>query len=194
MTNTSIDTVTDTDTRRAIAVMVLAFGADPLMRWIYPDPYAYLTGFPDFIRKFTGKGFDHKTAYHLHDFAGVTLWRPPGVEPEKKEIVSLLQRAVPRDLQNDLFNLFGQTGRYRPNKPYWHLSFIGIDPNRQHRGLGSRLIEHTLLTCDHDKKPAYLNASNPWLIPFYQRHGFQLLDTIQAGSSPPIFPMLRKPH
>lgn len=28
----------------------------------------------------------------------------------------------------------------------------------------------------------------------YERHGFELLGTIQVGTSPPIFPMLRTPR
>jgi len=194
MITTPIETVTETDVQRAIALMVLAFGADPIMRWIYPDPHAYLTYFPDFVRKFAGKGFDHKTAYHLDGFASVALWRPPGVEPDKNEIVTLLQRSVPATLRNDVFSLFGQASHYRPDAPYWHLSLIGADANQQGRGLGSMLMKHTLMGCDRDRKLAYLNTSNPKLIPFYERHGFAVLDTIQVGSSPPLFPMLRRPQ
>jgi hypothetical protein len=39
--------------------------------------------------------------------------------------------------------------------------------------------------------PAYLESSNPANVPLYERHGFRALGTIQAGSSPTIFPMLR---
>ena len=39
---------------------------------------------------------------------------------------------------------------------------------------------------------ACLESSNPKNIPLYERHGFELLGTIQVGASPPIFPMLRK--
>jgi hypothetical protein len=33
-----------------------------------------------------------------------------------------------------------------------------------------------------------MQPPNPANIPLYQRHGFDILDTIQVGSSPPIFP------
>nr|VFK55100.1 MAG: Acetyltransferase (GNAT) family protein [Candidatus Kentron sp. TUN]VFK58541.1 MAG: Acetyltransferase (GNAT) family protein [Candidatus Kentron sp. TUN]VFK61047.1 MAG: Acetyltransferase (GNAT) family protein [Candidatus Kentron sp. TUN] len=194
MTTTPINTVTDADMDRAIAVMVLVFSTDPIMRWIYREPYTYLTHFPNFVRKFSGKAFAWKTAYHIDDFAGVTLWRPPGVEPDKKEVITLLQRTVPKALQNDVFNIFAQAGDYRPHEPYWHLSFIGVDTNQQHRGLGSMLMEHGFASCDKDKKPVYLNVSNPKIIAFYERYGFELLGTIRIGSSPALFPMLRKPR
>nr|VFK38365.1 MAG: Acetyltransferase (GNAT) domain-containing protein [Candidatus Kentron sp. SD]VFK43533.1 MAG: Acetyltransferase (GNAT) domain-containing protein [Candidatus Kentron sp. SD]VFK79587.1 MAG: Acetyltransferase (GNAT) domain-containing protein [Candidatus Kentron sp. SD] len=194
MTMTSIKTTTDTDVPRAIAVMVLAFSADPLIRWIYPEPHAYLTCFPNFVRKFAGKAFEKKTLYHMDGFTGAALWRSPGVEPDKKEIVTLLQRTVPKSLQNEVFNLFGQASDYRPNDPYWHLSLIGVETHQRYRGLGSALMKHGLMACDRDRKLAYLNASNPETIPFYEQHGFEVLDTIRFGSSPSLVPMLRKPQ
>jgi hypothetical protein len=44
------------------------------------------------------------------------------------------------------------------------------------------------------KKYAYLGSPDPKNIPFYKRHGFELLGTIQVNMSPSIFPMLRKPR
>lgn len=55
-------------------------------------------------------------------------------------------------------------------------------------------MKHTLDACDRDHAPAYLESSNPKNIPLYERHEFELLGTIQVGTSPPIFPMLRKPR
>jgi hypothetical protein len=44
---------------------------------------------------------------------------------------------------------------------------------------------YALNQCDHENSVAYLESSNPKNIPFYQRHGFELLGTIQVGTSPP---------
>ena len=60
--------------------------------------------------------------------------------------------------------------------------------------LGAALMAHALVPCDRDQKLAYLDSTNPKNIPLYERHGFELLGTIQVGSSPPVFPMLRKPR
>jgi hypothetical protein len=55
-------------------------------------------------------------------------------------------------------------------------------------------LQHVLAMCDQDSKYAYLESSNSRNITLYQRHGFELLGTIQVNTSPSIFPMLRKPR
>ncbi|MCJ7787955.1 MAG: GNAT family N-acetyltransferase [Methyloceanibacter sp.] len=68
------------------------------------------------------------------------------------------------------------------------------DPALQGRGHVSALLRHTLSSCDADRMPAYLEATSARNVPFYRRHGFEAIGTIQLGASPPITPMLRKPR
>ena len=85
-------------------------------------------------------------------------------------------------------------GAYHPQEPHWHLPLIGTDPSRQRKGEGSALLRHALSVCDRQQTPAYLEATSSTSVPLYQRHGFEVLGTIQLKSSPPIFPMLRAPR
>jgi ribosomal protein S18 acetylase RimI-like enzyme len=59
---------------------------------------------------------------------------------------------------------------------------------------GSALMRHALSVCEREGKAAYLESTNPRNISLYVRFGFEIVGTIQIGSSPPIFPMLREPH
>ncbi len=56
------------------------------------------------------------------------------------------------------------------------------------------LLRHQLKICDRDGALAYLESSNPRNIALYERHGFEALGRIQAGTSPTMVPMLRKPR
>ena len=188
-----IRTATQRDEAGAIAVVVLAFGADPAARWTWPDPGAFLAHFPAFVRAFGGRAFAEGGAHLVDGHAGAALWLPPGIGPDEEAMGELLQRTAPAELQGDLAALFKQMARYHPSEPHWFLPFIGVDPARQGRGYGSALMRHALALCDRDHRLAYLESSNPKNVPLYQRHGFELLGTIQAGTSPTIFPMLRKP-
>jgi ribosomal protein S18 acetylase RimI-like enzyme len=84
--------------------------------------------------------------------------------------------------------------RYHPKEPHWYLPLIGIDPAHQGRGLGGALMRHATEICDRERVPAYLESSNLRNVPLYQRHGFEVMGKIQAGSSPVITPMLRWPQ
>jgi ribosomal protein S18 acetylase RimI-like enzyme len=191
---TPIETVTQSDQASAIAAVVLAFGADPAARWTWPDPQQYLVHFPEFVNALGGKAFAHGGAYRTDGYAGVALWLPPDVRPDEDALVALLQSTGSASIQKDLFAVFEQMEGYHPRDPHWYLPFIGVDPSQQGKGYGSALMKHTLDACDRDHTPAYLESSNPKNVPLYERHGFELLGTIQVGTSPPIFPMLRKPR
>jgi ribosomal protein S18 acetylase RimI-like enzyme len=189
-----VRSATPSEEAATIAVVVLAFASDPVARWSWPDPGAYLEHFPAFVRAFGGRAFAEGAAHTVEGHAGAALWLPPGIGPDEEAMGGLLERTTPAHLQGDIFALLEQMGRFHPKEPHWYLPLIGVDPARQSRGLGSALMRHALALCDRDKRPAYLESTNPKNVPLYRRLGFELLGTIQAGSSPPLFPMLRKPY
>jgi ribosomal protein S18 acetylase RimI-like enzyme len=189
-----IKTVTPSNADQAVGAIVLAFSADPIARWFYPDPHRYLLHLPSFIRAFAGKAFEHNSAYYVDGYLGAALWLPPDVHPDKDALLALLQHSIPDEKQQEIFAFIEQMDRSHPAKPHWYLPMIGVDPTSQGNGYGSALLKHALERCDGEGQLAYLEASSPTSIPLYQRHGFELAGTIQVGSSPPLFPMLRKPR
>jgi ribosomal protein S18 acetylase RimI-like enzyme len=194
MATPTIKTATTSDEAQAIAAVVLAFGADPAARWTWPDPQQYLEHFPTFIKAMGGGAFAHDSAYYVDGYLGAALWLPPGVSSDEDAVTTLLERTASASAKKDGIGVFEQMERYHPSEPHWYLPFIGIDPSQQGKGYGGALMKHALVPCDRDHKLAYLESSNPKNIPLYERHGFELLGTIQVGASPPIFPMLRKPR
>ncbi|MFW5730372.1 MAG: GNAT family N-acetyltransferase [Desulfonatronovibrionaceae bacterium] len=94
----------------------------------------------------------------------------------------------------DLIDLYEQLDTCHPAEPHWHLTFAGVDPACQKQGLGTALIQHSLAHIDARNGVAYLESTTWDSVPLYERLGFQLLGSIQAGSSPPMYPMLRKPR
>jgi ribosomal protein S18 acetylase RimI-like enzyme len=194
MTTPIIKTATVSDEAPAIAVVVLAFSTDPAARWTWPDPNQYLRHFPGVVSVFGGNAFAHESAYYVDGYAGAALWLPPKVSPDEDALITLLKRTGSTQFQKDGVAVFEQMGRYHPQEPHWYLPLIGVDPFHQGKGYGTALMQHALIPCDRDQTLAYLESSNPKNIPLYERHGFELLGTIQVGTSPPIFPMLRTPR
>ena len=187
-----IKTVTPSSADQAVGTVVLAFSADPIARWFYPDPHQYLLHLPSFVRAFAGKAFEHNSAYCVDGYLGAALWLPPDVHPDENVLAALLQRTIPEENQQEIFAFTERMNSSHPSEPHWYLPMIGVDPAKQGNGYGSALMKHALARCDSEGKLAYLESSSPRSIPFYRRHGFELLGTIQVGSSPPLFPMLRK--
>lgn len=177
----------------AIAAVTMGFSTDPVARWMYPDPADFLRWFPLFVNAFAGKAFASRTAFASGDSCGAALWLPPGIEPDDEKIVKLVADTLDKDIQPDFMALFEAMGDAHPTEPHWYLPMIGVDTHKQGNGLGAALMRFALDRVDADGSPAYLESSNPRNIPLYQRFGFELVGTIQAGSSPPLFPMLRQP-
>ena len=186
-----IKIATVADAERAIAVLTLAFSSDPPNRWVWPAPWRYLEAFPAFIRAFGGRAFERGTAHCIDGYAGAALWLPPGVHADEEALVRVIEQAVPQSLQADLFAVFEQLDRAHPNEPHWYLPLIGVDPGQQGKGYGSALLRHGLAACDRDGTPAYLESTSPQSVRLYERHGFEVVGTIQVGTCPPVFPMVR---
>jgi GNAT superfamily N-acetyltransferase len=182
-----ITSVEPADTERAIAVLARAYSADPMARWMYPDTAQYRALFPTFVRAFGGCAFALGTARHIEDHAGVALWLPPGVEPDH----DVIEASLPAGRETEIAAVFEEMACCHPGEAHWYLPLIGVDPAHQCEGRGAALLQDTLCQCDRDHVAAYLESTNAANITLYQRHGFELRATIQVGSAPPLFPMLR---
>ncbi len=193
MTKT-VETASPGDEAAAIATLTLAFAADPMTRWSWPDPRTYLEAFPKLARAFGGAAFLKGTAHRIDGGAGVALWLPPGVEPDGEAMGALMQSTLKGPALMEGAPIMQQMMDFHPHEPHWYLPLIGIDPQYQGRGLGGALLDHALALSDRDGVPAYLESSNPRNIGLYEQHGFEQLGHIQNGSSPTLVPMLRKPR
>lgn len=180
--------------RQIVDVITLAFSTDPVARWAYPNSQQYLEYFPNFVRLFGGKAFETETAYYINSFSAAALWLTPGSSPDEVALGALVQNTVSKDLQDEFFTFLEQMDKFHPKEPHWYLPMIGVDPTQQNKGYGAMLMKHALAICDREQMPAYLESSNPRNITLYLRHGFEIVGTIQAGSSPVMFPMRREPR
>jgi ribosomal protein S18 acetylase RimI-like enzyme len=190
----TIKSATAADKDFAIAAVVQAFSADPSARWVYRDERQYWVNFPIFVKAFAGAAFEHGSADCVVGCSAAALWLPPGIHGDESALSELLRRSVGDSDQKDVFSMFEQMDNCHPAEPHWYLPMIGVAPAEQGRGYGSALLKHGLERCDADHRVAYLEATTPQSVRLYERHGFERLGTIQVASSPPLFPMLRRPR
>jgi ribosomal protein S18 acetylase RimI-like enzyme len=163
-----------------------------MSRWSMRTPARYLATMPKVARAFGGNGFARGTVFLADGGAGAAMWLPPGVAPDNEALDALLMESVAKELLPEMEAVVSKMEAFHPKEPHWYLPMIGVDPATQSCGLGSVLMKRGLELCDRDGLPAYLESSNPRNIGLYERHGFEILGHIQAGSSPTLTPMLRK--
>jgi ribosomal protein S18 acetylase RimI-like enzyme len=194
MTNLDVKTASESEQNVMIDALKLAFVADPATRWVWPDPQHYLLHFSNFAKAFGGKAFANNSAHYVGNYSGVALWLPPNIDPDVETLLRLLQQTTTEEVQGIVPQVFEKMGSYHPSEPHWYLPLLGVDPRFHGKGLGSALLKHATTRFDKENVLAYLESSNPRNISLYERHGFEILDTIQIDHFPPIVPMLRKPQ
>jgi ribosomal protein S18 acetylase RimI-like enzyme len=193
MSAIQVHAASDREQQVVIDVMTLAFSTDPMARWAYPNPQTYLAIWPEMIKAFGSDGFAHGTVHLVNGGGAAAMWLPPGVQPDSERLEALTGQHAPLERQADMAHVFEQMGKFHPEEPCWYLPLIGVDPTAQGRGYGSALLRYALEHVDRTGAPAYLESSNPRNVALYERHGFKILGRVQAGSSPTIVPMLRRP-
>src|SRR5262249_21392663 len=119
MSALSFSAVGESDQARGFATLVLAFAADPVERWLYPEPQQYLSHFPRFLAAFGGRAFAERTVWSLGEFCAVALWLPPGTEADGDAITTLLTETVAADKHDDTFAVLGprREGNRAPRLP-----------------------------------------------------------------------------
>jgi GNAT superfamily N-acetyltransferase len=183
---------------RAIAgALTLAFHDDPVQRFLFPEDRVYerrgRRNFELLTRRLLGVGAVHVTT----GLEGAALWLPPGADltgglggtlfglRSAFAMGAALRRAA---------HLLEELARRHPREPHWYLPVLGTAPAHQGRGLGSALLAPVLARADREGLPAYLESSKAENLPFYRRHGFEVVGQVRVEGGPELWPMLRPPR
>ena len=195
MTSPSITSATKPDQQqRAISTIVMGFSADPITRWLFPEPHQYLTYFTEFVPLMAGGAFEHGSAYCTDDFMAASLWLPPGVHSDFEAMGGVAQRAIPQSDQEKVFSFHGADGRVSSDRAALVSAAHSGRPGPAGEGLRLGVTQARTGDLRSGQTPAYLEATSPHNRRLYERHGFEAIGEIQAADSPPMWPMLRKPR
>lgn len=185
----------DQTLRRTLAQ---AFEHDPIAAWVLPDERTRVKRlervYGIYLNVFTRLG----VVVASDAFDAAALWLPPQRYP-----LTVLQNL--RLLPAILISFGWQSGRALtvmsvlegacpPRGHYWYLGVLGVAPPRQGRGLGTKLLERGLATCDEAGAGAYLEATTEAHVPYYERHGFRIRSELSLGDGPRVWTMWREPR
>jgi ribosomal protein S18 acetylase RimI-like enzyme len=188
------------DTRRVGAALADAFRDDPVFAWLIPAAsprrdQKMLTFFTSMARSYLRRD---KHVYAVGDGQAAALWSAPG---EWTLPFSEMLRETPSAVKAFGSNTFRavrtqlQVESLHPKQPaHWYLGYLGTRCDSQGQGFGSAMLREVLDGADAAGTPAYLESSNERNLTLYKRHGFEVVEEIQAlGHGPSIWRMWRDP-
>jgi len=84
-----------------------------------------------------------------------------------------------------------QIHKIQPKEKMAYLWFIGVEPDAQQKGIGSKLLRQLTLRFTVLNLPLYLETSTQKNIPWYQSFGFEIYNQINLGYS--LYFLQRRP-
>ena len=192
MDETKIRVAQSNEIGKVAAMMTVAFSGDPFMRWMYPEPDAFIAHFPKFVEAFAGGAFDQNAAFVDKDLGGACMWFPPGTEVNEEGLRQHAIATIAPERLGQMGEIFQQMEDYRVDEEVWYLPMIGVDAKFQGQGIGALLMNSVLAKTDGMGIPTYLESSNPANIPFYERLGYEAIGEIKISDDTPLLtPMYR---
>lgn len=132
---------------------------------------------------------------------GAAVWLPSersGAQPLLRELRALpmLLNATGLARFKRLTQLRDAMDRHHPtDRPHDYLWFLGVHPDAQGAGVGSRLLKARTDRLDRLGRPAWLETATPRNVPLYQRFGFEItVEYRPAVDGPLIWGMWREPQ
>jgi len=135
--------------------------------------------------------------YTTDDYAGSAIWAPAG-KPLQTGLAGILTmlpvlRYVAANLATTL-RLLALVESKHPHQPHWYLASLGTAVEQQGKGVGGALMRPVLEHCDAEGIPCYLESSKAQNLPFYRRHGFEVVEEVPLpDEGPTLWTMWREP-
>ena len=182
---------------RVLEVMGRAFFDDPVSTYLFPDERKREAGFA----AFTGLAIDAFGAHGLvltnDAVQGAAVWQRPSPVPASalgQLRMGLRMLWIAGRRFRHAARLGDLMSKHHLRDPHYYLAALGTDPSHQRKGIGAALMQPVLERCDKERVPAYLESSKRANIPFYNKHGFEVVDEIEVPGGPKLWPMIRQPR
>jgi GNAT superfamily N-acetyltransferase len=165
-------------------VLGRAFWHDPLVEYILPDTERRARALPAFMTGGARYGHLFGEVYTSSEsIEGAAVWMPPGsgeMDEERMTAAGMMEVALAMgdESLNKFFSVMGLLDELRKRDagdPFWYLFILGVDPPRQGQGVGGRLIAPVLARADEAGLPCYLETMKTRNVPFYRKHGFEIV-------------------
>jgi GNAT superfamily N-acetyltransferase len=170
-----------------------AFHDDPVASWSLPSPRRRPGQLRRFYRERLRTLLPEELVFCDDEHRGAALWAPPDrwhVTVGELARIRIVTRRTPLFLAGAR-----RVDAAHPAEPHFYLNVLGVVPEAQGSGIGSRLLAPMLERCDREGVPAYLESSKARNVPFYERHGFRVTGEVTMPlGGPRLWLMWREPR
>ncbi|KAI0062471.1 hypothetical protein BV25DRAFT_1838313 [Artomyces pyxidatus] len=192
-----VETFTDNETQKAMDVWRKAYKDDPFVRAVTGgDPELYEKFIHSVLLATSRGGKVYFASYADVEVAGVSAWYPPGrifgdtPEQSKGGFDELFEGADP-ELKKwwlDYIPKFDAQTTAALGEGVklasWHLMFIGVLPDIQHRGIGTALVNHVKQIADAEGKVLCVETGTEVDVKFYEYCGFFIKGPVVEYENP----------
>jgi ribosomal protein S18 acetylase RimI-like enzyme len=200
MTDATVRAASLDDVPAMADALALSFHDDPVMAWLFGDDEARTVRH---LRRYMAheavRHLQHPDVYTTADHAGAALWDPPGHwKVGFGQVMGLMPVMIP-GLKHRVVRALRGLARIealhdQQPSDHYYLAVLGTRPERQGHGIGTSLLHPVLHRCDAEGVGAYLESSKESNIPFYRRHGFDVVDEVPLPGGVSVWGMWRDPR
>ncbi len=183
--------------RDAFALLGHAFHDDPVATYLFPNAASRARRWAR-LSTLAAESMGHSALLLTTDgLEGTALWQTPlasELGAFRRLTITARFLALSRAGLTRANRLNALTSRNHPPGPHYYLAALGTDAARRRRGIGSALVRAGLDAADRDRLPAYLESSKATNVPFYQKHGFEVVTELEIEDDLVVWPMVRPPR
>jgi GNAT superfamily N-acetyltransferase len=193
---TARSATSEADLAQVTQVISLAFHEDPTWSWAFSDPERRPEQYAVFWRFMIAGAMRYPWVLMTNGGEAASVWIPPGgteiAEEDEAQVGPMLETLVGARA-GEVIELLDRFDAAHPrDEPHYYLSLLGTHPSHAGRGLGMVLLAENLRRIDLERRPAYLESSNPANNHRYERHGFvKVGEFFPPGSDIPVTGMWR---
>ncbi|WP_436494501.1 hypothetical protein [Actinokineospora sp. HUAS TT18] len=184
-----------------VSLLSASFLEDPLTRWILPDPVARAAALPGFFEVFVELALTHGGILLGGDYETALLFTSPVATELADERADDIQRRLSDAVGGGgaasmLLTILGMQASHHPtDRAHYYISFAGVRPDLQRRGVLTGMIAPLLRLADQQGYPIYTEASSAGGAAAALRFGFTPIGSvISLPNGPALRPLWREPQ
>lgn len=196
---------TPADYDAVAADLAEAFVADPVLDWLLRDDAARATARRMFFRFIVSIYAAQKpTILRPAGGGAAAIWvrsedmmsaAKPGLLDELRSTFVFIRACGLKRVSRANEVRAAMDANHPMDRPHDYLSFLGVRPEAQGHGIGSRLLKAYTPRLDAEGRAAYLETGTPRTLSLYQSHGFAITGEWKAGrDGPTMWSLWREPQ